>query len=350
MCNIDDEWASFMNGTICSSVVNEKQFEKMPEPSDIYISTKSKIGFLNCSVDIHDVFWKIPMLPYWVAEEGILKKQMKFVSTTMEELTAIEEKLEIYECVDKQIITHIDNPEGRIKFKDIRKVSIGISKKDILSFHSKKKSAFYNCFVIIMRIKFEGVFREIHIKIFNTGKLEIPGIQNDGIYDYVLDKLVLLLRPFEGFSEVLYNAISETILINSNFSLGFYINRELLYKTLKDKYDIECIYDPCSYPGIQCKYYYEESLITCEDDKIIEKITGRNIGEKLVSVSFMIFRTGSVLIVGKCSEKILKHIYRYLKTIFKEEYVNIVQNDLIVAKEKTKKIRKKIIYVNNSLK
>jgi hypothetical protein len=191
-----------------------------------------------------------------------------------------------------------------------------------------------------------SIFKTVNASILN----KISTTEVDEIYDYVLEKLVLLLRPYEGFAEVSYNAVSETILINSNFSVGFYINRETLYKILKDNYDIECIYDPCSYPGIQCKYYYEEKLITCEDDNVISQLTGQNIGEKLTSVSFMIFRTGSVLIVGKCSEKILKHIYTYLKTIFKEEYSNIVQNDLIIVKEKTKKLRKKVICVNNSLK
>lgn len=119
-----------------------------------------------------------------------------------------------------------------------------------------------------------------------------------------------------------------------------------MYRLFKDKYNIECIYDPCSYPGIQCKYYYDKNLITCEDDEVIQKINGQNIGSDLISVSFMVFRTGSILIVGKCSEKILRHIYSYLKTIFREEYTNIFQNDAIVVKEKNKKIRKKMIYVN----
>ena len=49
---------------------------------------------------------------------------------------------------------------------------------------------------------------------------------------------------------------THTVLINSNFNCGFYINRELLFDILKSKYNIQCIYDPCSYPGIQCKFYY----------------------------------------------------------------------------------------------
>ena len=31
---------------------------------------------------------------------------------------------------------------------------------------------------------------------------------------------------------------------------------EKLYNIIRSKYKLQCIYDPCSYPGIQCKYYY----------------------------------------------------------------------------------------------
>jgi hypothetical protein len=41
----------------------------------------------------------------------------------------------------------------------------------------------------------------------------------------------------------------------------------------------------------------------------------------------MIFRTGSVLIVGKCSEEILYTIYNFLKALLEEEYDQIVNRD-----------------------
>ena len=46
----------------------------------------------------------------------------------------------------------------------------------------------------------------------------------------------------------------ETVLINSNFNCGFYLNRDKLLDILKYKYKIDCIFDACQYPGIQCKY------------------------------------------------------------------------------------------------
>ena len=40
-----------------------------------------------------------------------------------------------------------------------------------------------------MRILYKGEYKEVHVKIFNTGKLEIPGIQYDELLTITLDKL-----------------------------------------------------------------------------------------------------------------------------------------------------------------
>ena len=63
----------------------------------------------------------------------------------------------------------------------------------------------------------------------------------------------------------------------------------------------------------------------------------------------MVFRTGSILIVGKCDDNIIIKVYNFLKTILHDEYLNICENYDIVQKPKEKKIksRKKTIYVDN---
>ena len=43
----------------------------------------------------------------------------------------------------------------------------------------------------------------------------------------------------------------DTVLINSNFSCGFYVNRDALHKSLKYNYKIQSAYDPCSYPELK---------------------------------------------------------------------------------------------------
>jgi len=58
----------------------------------------------------------------------------------------------------------------------------------------------------------------------------------------------------------------------------------------------------------------------------------------------MIFRTGSCLIVGNCSEKILLFVFEYIKQFLSEEYENIrVIHEGPIAKTKKMKIRKRIV-------
>jgi hypothetical protein len=325
-----------------------------PKPSDIYISTKTKIAYLNRTMDLKNIFWDIPVIPYSTPSNGVIKKQMKFNSTEKEEVDFIQNKIKDEPYFEENVIIHIDNPSGRIKFKDIRKISIGISKKDILSYRCKKKSAFYNCFVIILRMKIEDKFKEFHVKVFNTGKLEIPGVQNETTFQLILDEVVKTIQPHIGSSLGYKPDTNETVLINSNFNCGYFINREALNDILKFKYNIQSMYDPCSYPGIQCKFYYNPDSTDIQNGcKISEE--NKHLYKNVKEVSFMIFRTGSVLIVGKCDENVLMIIYDFLKIILTNEYVNICQNHLpgdkesfISSKDKAKKIRRKTVMVEFS--
>tara|TARA_B110000444_G_C18717308_1_gene536686 strand:- start:572 stop:973 length:402 start_codon:yes stop_codon:yes gene_type:complete len=132
---------------------------------------------------------------------------------------------------------------------------------------------------------------------------------------------------------------------------------------LKYKYNIQALYDPCSYPGIQCKFYYldskceQDGICNCESDintksgcpkKCYDLTKKEKEYRKCTIISFMIFRTGSVLIVGHCDEDILNVVYQYLKKVLTIEYDNIHQNKENTEMKKKKKIkpRKKKILVS----
>tara|TARA_B100000674_G_scaffold499111_1_gene541872 strand:+ start:137 stop:1069 length:933 start_codon:yes stop_codon:yes gene_type:complete len=307
---------------------------------------------------LEDIFWKVPVISYHLPLEGVIKKQMKFNSLSETELENVRSHIkdtsnEQSRHIDEYVITHLVNPEGRTKFKDVRKISIGLCKKDIISYRCKKKSAFYNCFVLILRIKYEGTFKEVHVKIFNTGKLEIPGIQNDDVLVQVLILLTNTLRPFiQSNTPLSYiKGKCETVLINSNFNCGYLINRDKMFDLLKYKYKINCSYDPCSYPGIQSEFYYDPQLPIQTGRQPL-----KNVDElKITKISFMVFRTGSVLIVGKCTESVLDEIYCFVKTLLENEYENIgdgiIPDDNIQCDKvdlKKRKVRKRTIIVTNT--
>ena len=359
-CNIDLNYKININSDNAISEINSEN-EKCPKCTSIYISTKTNIAYLNSPIDIKNVFWEIPIIPYSYAGEGVIKKQIKFNSLSANELKEIQLRLTKEKYFEEHIITHIDNTNNensyndhskRILFKDIRKISIGLSKKDIMSYRNKKKSAFYNCFVLIIRLKIDELFKEFHVKVFNTGKLEIPGIQKEEDFQKILNYIIFVLKPIvKNITESLdfKEGTTETVLINSNFNCGYYVNRELFYDILRYKYNIQAIYDPCSYPGIQCKFYFNHDIPIQSGSQISEQ--NKELYKNVSEVSFMVFRTGSVLIVGKCDETILLKIYEFLKNIFYEEYNEIGENLNTTYTNKNeemkkKKIRKKIMYSN----
>jgi hypothetical protein len=359
MSNLDEEWLSFSTSTINEiQVLDDSKKSKiipkpdMPKCSDIYISTKTRTCELNSYIDLYKIFWELFVIKYHEPIEGIIKKSMKVNCTTEEESTLLDENLVTYKEPNMlvNILSQINSVKAGIKkFKDVRKVDFGLCKKDVIRFEKKKKGAFYNCFALILRIKYKGTFKEVHVKIFNTGKLEIPGVQYDDLLDITLNKVVNILKPFTKPDLIYKKDKIDTVLINSNFSCGFYINRDALHKCLKYDYKIQSAYDPCSYPGIQCKFFYNPDSTNhngVHDDKLLKKIIGPN--RKWSQISFMVFRTGSVLIVGNCEEDILHIIYNFLKKIIFNEYNKIfirINNDK--KKKSNKKIRKKTILFTN---
>lgn len=348
MNECDEEWDNFCDGietdrpTIDMGLSLHDNNKSIPKSTNIYISTKTKIAYLNKNIDLKECFWKINVMPYSTAREGVIKKQMKFIFVDEAELSEVQERLSKEEMSDEQIISHIRNVDGKIPFKDIRKISVGVCKKDITSYRCKQKSAFYNCFVIIIRLLVNGIFKESHVKIFNTGKLELPGIQTEEGLDSCLRTIVAILNTECGLDIALTERPCETVLINSNFSCGYYIDRDKLSDILKFKYHIHTSYDPCSYPGIMSKFYYY-------DDKQIQDGIKDTDSTNVSEMSFMIFRTGSVLIVGKCTENVLMIIYEFLKTLLTTEYNAICQPNMILEDKsrvvKQKKVRKRLVNV-----
>ncbi len=360
MQDIDDAWESFLSNEYSikddDKSVENNNIQQAPECGELYISTKTKIAYLNEPVDLDKVFWSIPIIKYQEQREGVLKKQMKISCLTKEESLNIDSKMKKVAGKDIIImdqIQKIDNPSARkIKYKDIRKINIGISRKDLISFRVKRKGAFYNCFVLIVRIKEDNIFREIHLKIFNTGKLEIPGIQKDSTLYIALNLLIKFIQPFCTKKLEYKKENISTVLINSNFSCNHFINRQQLADILKYKYKLHVVFDPCSYPGIQCKFYYntnnQQHNGICKCKKRCNK-KGKGTGEnQCLEISFMIFRTGSVLIVGNCDEEVLNIIYNFLKELLNKEYSKINAGINIKKNEKKKtKNRKRILLFSN---
>ncbi len=124
-----------------------------------------------------------------------------------------------------------------------------------------------------------------------------------------------------------------------------------------EKYRIDTTFDSCSYPGVKCKFYFcnkngfdmekQRGVILPEDSNMtVEELI---VSKKYTKVSFMIFRTGGCLIVGNCSEEVLRFVYEFVKTILKDEFANIyMRGPDKVVEDKEAKQRKRKITVSSS--
>ena len=86
--NIDIEWNNFLKNKCLDihQMISPKtyNYKYTPKCSDIYISTQTKIIFMNQPFDLEKIFWKIPVFSiYQTRGEGDFKK------TNENQLTAI---------------------------------------------------------------------------------------------------------------------------------------------------------------------------------------------------------------------------------------------------------------------
>lgn len=343
-----------------------------PSSKPLFISTQTKCLYLSEPMDIEKIFWDIPLQEYWVPKPGVIKKQKKMVCQSPEEYQQYCEKLSLVQNhYEENIIKMIDNvdnaPEGqntrvlkkkwcykqakeinaasateaaddmyvkckrRVKYKNERKLTIGMSKKDILNARKKKKlGAFYNCFALVVRFCLDNQdFHEFHVKIFNTGKLEIPGRFSELVLEQIKQIILDLLQPFFE-KQLTYIDGKDGVLINSNFHCGYVIDRDEFFKIIRNKYGIESSYNSSSYQGVKCKFYFHNEIgldTELQTGRMLEKdaMKMKELAKshKYTKIAFMVFRTGSCIIVGNCSQTVLYFIYDFIVRLLKTEYHNI---------------------------
>ena len=79
MADLDDEWLNFeedddiVDEEISAESETSQNNDIVPEPSDIYISTKTEIAFLNITkINLNSTFWNIPLIDYMIVNKMVL--------------------------------------------------------------------------------------------------------------------------------------------------------------------------------------------------------------------------------------------------------------------------------------
>ena len=141
------------------------------------------------------------------------------------------------------------------------------------------------------------------------------------------------------------------VLINSDFYVGFEIDRSKLHSLLIEKYNIFSTFEPCIYPGVNSKYFWNEDYKDYQfqgkcycDTYCSGKGCGKGNGNcKKITISM--FQSGSVIITGARNIEQINIAYNFVNKIFSENYEQIKKNSLSifndVSVKKIVKIKKK---------
>lgn len=194
-----------------------------------------------------------------------------------------------------------------------------ITKKQSTQKNRKKKKAFYNQVTILVKTK---KTKNYNVKLFTNGAIQMTGCKSiegvvdvltkiftelkivKAIIDYKMNKVIE--KPFVSNPDILdiknlYNV--KICMINSNFSIGFNIDRENLFEILlSDK--IECSYDPNIHACVNIKYEHSEKTI-----------------------SIFVFESGAIIITGARTCPQIIEAYTFINKYLLKNYNNIHKNN-----------------------
>lgn len=167
-----------------------------------------------------------------------------------------------------------------------------------------KKKNFMNQTTIVVLC---GNNRKLNIKLFKNGAIQITGCREISYVIWALSNVLRMIKKnntgfFSAFSDVLNVYNFKIALINSNFNIGFRVNREKLFNLLVEN-NQECVYDSSGHAGVIISF---ESQITKHKPTII------------------VFGKGVIIITGALSYRQVMECYKFINIFLLEHYNDVV--------------------------
>ena len=214
---------------------------------------------------------------------------------------------------DIKYIEYGNNPVKGEKVKKIKKPR-----------NKKEKKYFYN--QLTLHINCEKI---VNVKIFNNGKIQMTGVkskdQGKKVVSIFLNKLSSLsLEDKELVLENINPQITKykIALINSDFNIGFKINREILHRIIIDK-NYYSSFEPSIYPGVNIKYYFNKNNKNNGICHCSVPCDGKGKNGLCKKITIAVFNSGNIIITGGNSVDHLLTAHKFIHDLINER-----KNDL----------------------
>ena len=290
--------------------------------SPLRISTMVVTAHLGSMIHLQtllDLFHEKAIPLSWPGE-GFLKVEYKPIFTSLH-TTPHEEKA------------------AKRRAKAVEKIIIGTCYRDALTNRKNSKNIFFNQSTLVVRRIFnyvgdQPVYKEVNIKLFKNGGIQMTGIPSD---TFAKDTLTWLVKELSSFSKPILESAANlqryTIqLINSDYQLNGSIHREKLHEILVNEYNLFSSFESTIYQGCDTKYFYNEAappnaiegVCPCGDTICPGNGDGTSIGQcKEITISP--FHTGSIIITGARRFEQIEKAYMFINKVFTKHCKTIIK-------------------------
>ena len=90
---------------------------------------KTKIAYINTEIDLYNIFWDIPIINYHTLSTGVVKKLLRLTAQIKRTKNLNDIIQEQTRQINVDIITQRNMDTDSKKYKDVRKVTLGLCKK-----------------------------------------------------------------------------------------------------------------------------------------------------------------------------------------------------------------------------
>lgn len=188
---------------------------------------------------------------------------------------------------------------------------------------NKKKKSFYNQVTIIIRLP-DIKIKDMNVKLFSNGSIQMTGCKSIesffSVLSYVFSelKIVKCVVDFKNQQVIEKRFVTnfdildidnlkniKICMINSNFSMGFNIDRDRLQELLtKDGY--ESYYDAILHACVNIKYEHADKII-----------------------SIFVFESGAIIITGARNCNQINDAYKFINKYLLENYFDVNKNNIM---------------------
>jgi hypothetical protein len=301
--------------------------------SPLRISTMVVTAHLGTSIDLQkmmELFHERAVPLSWPGE-GFLKVEYKPILSVKPDATAAELQ------------------RAKQKAKQQEKIIVGTCSRDELTKRKKSKNIFFNQSTLVVRRQYmksesgNPVFKEVNIKLFKNGGVQMTGIPSDS---FAQETLAWLAKELGTFSQSVLEGEAKPHrysiqLINSDYQVNGSINRERLHEVLTEQYNLFSLFESTIYQGCDTKYFYNEAapvdapegICPCGKTVCLGNGDGRTLGQcKEITISP--FHTGSVIITGARRFEQIEKAYVFINKILVKHSREVIKPFTEKAKNK----------------